>query len=340
MRQWLRVKEVQDEVEKALHFEPSLTEFLIATTSPRDEKVQQESRRLTDVNVAQGKFTVCVWSWEDILEELDLHPEVTEWYWPIGISQTNRVSVARRLEILDDMLLMSHGRRVARWQAAGLSRDEAVQLSSDYSVGVPDESVIPTEAHPLRIIVGDVGSGKSLAVERYLQHTIHDAQRDTTAPFPVYVNAISLSSDLQTATANEMGNVRQDDVVVIVDGLDEISTFEANRILDEVDPHRDVEGRMGGGGPRMTVQWEALPHGQSTEVSFTLGTIEGFPLFADREVSDRLYQTLRRNRPDASETIGITRIVGRAHDMLDDNAIIDTAYRWLEEDLRRIGWMP
>jgi hypothetical protein len=78
--------ELEAEVEKARHFHPPLSEFILATTGPADEKVQQRARELTDAHEQEGLFKVSVWSWREIWQEIYVRPSLLERlgpvYWP------------------------------------------------------------------------------------------------------------------------------------------------------------------------------------------------------------------------------------------------------------------
>jgi hypothetical protein len=78
--------ELEEEVRSAKDFKPPLTGFMLATTGPRDAKVQQRARELTIQHEREGLFTVGVWSWEDIWSELyrreQLLKQIAPSYWP------------------------------------------------------------------------------------------------------------------------------------------------------------------------------------------------------------------------------------------------------------------
>jgi hypothetical protein len=82
----LTVKELEAEVEAAKQFKPPLASFILATTGPRDAKVQKRAREFIEEHKQQGLFSVVVWSWEDIWDELyrrkDLHTRIAQTYWP------------------------------------------------------------------------------------------------------------------------------------------------------------------------------------------------------------------------------------------------------------------
>jgi hypothetical protein len=66
----LSEKDINDDVESAKAFNPSLSEMIFATTARRDQGIQEFARTLTDKNLADGYFSVTVWSWDDITEEI------------------------------------------------------------------------------------------------------------------------------------------------------------------------------------------------------------------------------------------------------------------------------
>ena len=80
------VKELEAEVEAAKQFKPPLAEFILATTGPRDAKVQQRAREFIEEHKQQGLFSVVVWSWEEIWPELyrgkNLLILIAPTYWP------------------------------------------------------------------------------------------------------------------------------------------------------------------------------------------------------------------------------------------------------------------
>ena len=86
LRSKLAVKELQGKVEAARSFSPKLTRFILATTAPRDTKVQQRARDITAEHRKRKLFSVEVWTWKDIWHELyrrkDLFRRVAPIYWP------------------------------------------------------------------------------------------------------------------------------------------------------------------------------------------------------------------------------------------------------------------
>jgi tetratricopeptide (TPR) repeat protein len=78
----LSEKELRAEVQKAKSFLPALSQFTLATTGTRDAHIQQVARLLSDEHQTQNLFSVDVWSWEDIVESFESHPEVVARHYP------------------------------------------------------------------------------------------------------------------------------------------------------------------------------------------------------------------------------------------------------------------
>jgi len=76
----LTTNEIDSECKKAINFQPKLTSFIMATTSPRDVKVQQHCRNLTIQCIYP--FSVDTWSWDDIEDEVQCRPTIMERFYP------------------------------------------------------------------------------------------------------------------------------------------------------------------------------------------------------------------------------------------------------------------
>lgn len=125
---------------------------------------------------------------------------------------------------LDELGRASRARCIERWQAAGVDAALALDLAHDVSVGALTGEGFPTASHPLVIIRGDVGIGKSLAAERWHQAAIASQLGDAGAPIPIYLRARDLGDDLRTASekaAEGLGDPHQHGAALVVDGADE-----------------------------------------------------------------------------------------------------------------------
>ncbi|MEK6858061.1 MAG: hypothetical protein AABX39_05735, partial [Nanoarchaeota archaeon] len=84
----LTQKKVEDEIKKALTFKPKLSQFIVATTGVRDEKIQELARIITDEHCRKGLFSVSIWFWDDIKKRLADFPDVLEKHYPGFTSNT------------------------------------------------------------------------------------------------------------------------------------------------------------------------------------------------------------------------------------------------------------
>src|SRR5262249_47073679 len=65
----ITVEELETELEKALLFKPFLSEFILVTTAPRDERIQRRARELTEqFSTTEHPISVAVWGWEQVEE--------------------------------------------------------------------------------------------------------------------------------------------------------------------------------------------------------------------------------------------------------------------------------
>ncbi|WP_374453575.1 hypothetical protein [Phenylobacterium sp.] len=74
--------ELRDELAKAEQFEPSLEQWIYATTAPVDQALQAEARRLSAERATKGQFTVTALGWQEIEQLLCEHPKVLAQFYP------------------------------------------------------------------------------------------------------------------------------------------------------------------------------------------------------------------------------------------------------------------
>jgi hypothetical protein len=141
-----------------------------------------------------------------------------------------------RLALIEGLGRASRGRCVARWQAAGLPRGEALSLADDPAIGAGAGKVLPSASGRVILLSGEMGSGKSLVAERYLQRGLEHLIADGGAPVPVWMSSKAAQSGL-TAAAQAMcdgvGDPRVQGAVIVVDGLDEVGADIGAVLLDE-----------------------------------------------------------------------------------------------------------
>jgi tetratricopeptide (TPR) repeat protein len=77
----LTEKEVEVEVKKAQCFMPKLSIFIIATTGPKDAKVEELARKITDNHLEKNLFSVHIFGWNDIVDRLEEYPDLIKRYY-------------------------------------------------------------------------------------------------------------------------------------------------------------------------------------------------------------------------------------------------------------------
>lgn len=125
---------------------------------------------------------------------------------------------------LSSLWRSSHARCIQKWQAAGLTSDLAIELAGDLEVGALPDPLLPSPHRPLTVLVGEAGSGKSLACERYIQNAITVASDAAGAPVPAFVEAPEVTGNLKSAVrlATEgLGDPERQGVRLVIDGADE-----------------------------------------------------------------------------------------------------------------------
>ena len=80
----LSVREVKKEAKKARQFKPSLSEYYIVTTAPKDAKLDKLALELSVPKSGDHPegMRVCVWGWETLQDEINQHPEAIRAFVP------------------------------------------------------------------------------------------------------------------------------------------------------------------------------------------------------------------------------------------------------------------
>ena len=76
----LTENEIDEEIEKALSFEPSLKLLVFATTANKDANIEAYIRKKDVENRSKGSFKVDIASWEDIVDHLKRYRSTFLWY--------------------------------------------------------------------------------------------------------------------------------------------------------------------------------------------------------------------------------------------------------------------
>ncbi|WP_328508353.1 hypothetical protein OG981_53440 [Streptomyces mirabilis] len=149
------------------------------------------------------------------------------------LSDPQEQTARRRDESLAELQIASRARLISRWAAAGLSDEVGGMLADDSSVGYGPASMPAVAPTGVIVLEGEFGSGKSVTAERLHQADIVAAET-TDAPLPVYLNAEEVSGSLRHAIAEAvepLGDPTQQGVRVVLDGMDEIDSARAHKLL-------------------------------------------------------------------------------------------------------------
>ncbi len=87
-RRVLAHREIEQEVEKALSFNPRLSRYTIATTAPRDAATQHFVLEMNDRLRAHGEFELDICFWEGIVRLLNNYPDVVAWNFQLSDSSS------------------------------------------------------------------------------------------------------------------------------------------------------------------------------------------------------------------------------------------------------------
>ena len=115
----------------------------------------------------------------------------------------------------------------------------ADEMANDRDIG----DVLEAPASGAFTIVGEQGSGKSLAVERLFQRAAADAAEDSSRPFPVFVRARDLAGPLTRFIEESLHGYTDPynpRVLFIIDGVDEVGPSRATDILRQVAAYVDA----------------------------------------------------------------------------------------------------
>lgn len=141
-----------------------------------------------------------------------------------------------RLALIQQLGQASRARCVARWQAPGLPRGEAVALADNPSRGALPPDCLPSQYAPVVVLSSQMGAGKSLGADRHLQAAIDQVLTDGRAPVPVWLTATQARAGLfaaVVAACEGIADPRLQGATVVVDGLDEAGVEVAAQLLSE-----------------------------------------------------------------------------------------------------------
>ena len=197
--------------------------------------VEQRDSQTQDLLDWVGQFVK--WSEVDSIE--DLQVSISESFADAMIHAVrNPFTPARRKKLLQDIRL-SISRCKERLLSLGVEEATAEEMANAREGG----DVLDTPTSGAWNVVGEQGSGKSLAVERLFQRGAMDAAEDSSRPFPISLRARDLRGPL-TSHINEglQGYADPYDprVLLIIDGVDELGSYRATDIFRQVAAYADA----------------------------------------------------------------------------------------------------
>lgn len=139
-------------------------------------------------------------------------------------------------EKLDEELNLSKARCISRYLALGLNKNDAKDLFEILKVDIL--SNVYTSSESLTLLIGEMGTGKSLIAELLLQQAIEKAQKDKDAPYPIYltIECIKESKSLKKAisdSAEGICDIKKQKILVVIDSPDELGMSFANKQLED-----------------------------------------------------------------------------------------------------------
>lgn len=121
-------KELTEEAEKAKNFDPTVSSWILATTAPRDAKIQETARKLSKNKQKGIAFTVFVWSWDEIIDELVKHPSLVKKHLP-QVNNLDQITTQKidNIDVTTQQINSSLNEQMAALQALTASFDKMQQ---------------------------------------------------------------------------------------------------------------------------------------------------------------------------------------------------------------------
>ena len=285
---------VRDEIREAIASHRRLLVFRL----PRQSRDPETLRLLAEVGTAVKRA--------DLLDEAELPRQVQLALWDEITRALQDQPGMGRVALLEELGRQSRARCVDGWIAAGLQRAQALEWAADALVGAPPPECQPTDDRPVLVLAGEIGIGKSLAVERLFQGAVRRSFEDPSTPIPVFVDARELTGPLRLAVATAsdgLGNYRQQGAFVCIDGIDELGSGQAENLVREAGVLADsipLTAVVLASRPLLFLDQreEVLPmHALTDDEAFALvGRAAGYPIMQDLswKLPDSVQDAIRR----------------------------------------------
>ena len=218
---------VVDEINEAMAFARRLLVFKL----PAEQRDSQTEDLLGRV----GDYT----KWRSVDSIEDLSDTITDSFADAIVQAVRNPFIpARRQKLLQDIRL-SVSRCKEPLLSLGVEESVADEMASERGLG----NVLETPPTGAFTVVGEQGSGKSLAVERLFQRAAADALEDSFQPFPIIVRARDLTGPLTRYIEESLHGYTDPynpRVLFMIDGVDELGPSRATDILRQVAAYVDA----------------------------------------------------------------------------------------------------
>ena len=122
--------ELRIEVEKAKHFKPVIREFILVTTAPRDQNIQEAARAITsELARSDHPIFVSVWGWEDVEDYASQHAAAWKAFDPTHNPFVEQTAEALTVKI--DNLTRSFDQYIAETRSASRGHTDVSSERSD-----------------------------------------------------------------------------------------------------------------------------------------------------------------------------------------------------------------
>lgn len=157
-------EELLAEVKKAKNFKPKIAEFILVTTAPRDQKIQEAARQITeDLAQTDHPIRVSVWGWDDVEENASKHDKAWKAFDPTWnpFAEAGFQKMTMKLEELrQSMDMLTKGTRHSLYTSNDIKlneNDEDTPLHGQITAfqRLIDEGEVPSALKQLIKLKGD-----------------------------------------------------------------------------------------------------------------------------------------------------------------------------------------
>ena len=127
----LTIEEIDCEIEKAKKFIPPLEGFIFTTTANKDAKIEEYIRCKNLESKGKGFFSIDIYSWEDIVDLIEPHKTVYEWYLK-DILHENNYGISVKFNGNDKEILLKPS--FVHYKIQKIKTDEPIFQNSPYKL--------------------------------------------------------------------------------------------------------------------------------------------------------------------------------------------------------------